>query len=418
MVSLLVSIAILLSTFSLTLSDNVLYTPHITVHDKFTYSTVLATDIQPLFDIQPPWLGADISTSFPLAYDETSTTYLWLHGDTLIGTMNTTDNSRMVDGMPRNSIGILNISNTTGQPLGNYQHYIRVHQDNPVHYGFFSPPNTSNWYWPTGGLTIPATTLPSERISLIFAYQEMNSGSGLFPFATASIDVLYLSPTSNYNASNPLTWPDPIILSLPNVNNSFSVGSAVTLGDENGMPISSTEPLNLDTTYVYLLGSGGAKGQDTILGRCLVKNVLQKDWSSLEYYTTSSTWSLFSNNLQPALLFNPAASETTLIYHEYLQAWYMVMSDTFAYNSIGIRTAPTLTGPWSDFISLYPLPNTYTYGGAFCYAGKGHAEFTVGNPNEFMVTFMCNTPTIPELLNRTNIYVPQFLRTTITTNNH
>lgn len=389
-----------------------------TTTDTYSFSTVLATDLQPLFNIQIPWLGADISTSFRLAADPTASTYLWLHGDTLIGTMNTSDNSRIVQGMPRNSIGILNVSNTTGTPLGTYQHYIRSKPDDPVHYGFFSPSNTSNWYWITGGLMIPETSLPSEPVSLVFAYREENAGSGLFPFATAGIDVLYLSPTSAYTASDPMQWPEPFILTLPNINNSFNIGSAITLGDEYGLPLPLDQPLisNLSSVYVYLLGSGGTNGQQTILGRILLSYVLQEDWSHIQYYSNSSTWVPFTNDLVPSYLFWPAASETTLVYHEYLQAWYMVMANTFMYNSIGIRTAPTLMGPWSDFISLYPLPTTYTYGGAFCYAGKGHPEFTVGNPNELITTFMCNTPTIPELLNRTDIYVPQFLRTTITSN--
>ena len=79
-------------------------------------------------------------------------TYLWLHGDTLIGTMN--GGSRVVTGMPRNSVALLNVSAATGEPTSSYRHFIKSDPKQPQHFGFFSPPDVSQWYWPTCGVSV------------------------------------------------------------------------------------------------------------------------------------------------------------------------------------------------------------------------------------------------------------------------
>lgn len=71
-----------------------------------SFSSSPAADLQPLFDVDPPWLGADVATSLPLGGITGS--YLWLHGDTLYGHM--FGGSRVVTAMPRNSVAVLNVS--------------------------------------------------------------------------------------------------------------------------------------------------------------------------------------------------------------------------------------------------------------------------------------------------------------------
>lgn len=146
-----------------------------------TFSSVPAVDLQPLFEIDVPWLGADIATSVPLG--GLPGVYLWLHGDTLIGKMS--DGVRVVQGMPRNSVAILNVS-SSGQPVSPYQHYIRSNPKEAQHFGFFSPPEPSQWYWPTAGISI------GEDLYVVSMRIEAG-GSGLFPFATAGFDVLKIS---------------------------------------------------------------------------------------------------------------------------------------------------------------------------------------------------------------------------------
>lgn len=125
------------------------------------FSSAPADDLQPLFGIAPPWLGADVATSIPLSCGgsggegggSAADTYLWLHGDTLTGTM--VDGARVVDGMPRNSVALLTVDPATGAPTSGYRHAVRpASKVAPAHVGFWSPANASQWYWPTSGACV------------------------------------------------------------------------------------------------------------------------------------------------------------------------------------------------------------------------------------------------------------------------
>ena len=94
---------------------------------------------------------------------------------------------------------------------------------------------------------------------------------------------------------------------------------------------------------------------------------------------------------------------------------YIVVANTFVSSSISFRTAPALTGPWSAPVDVYPIPADMLTG-AFCYAGKAHPELSPPGAAEIVFSFMCNTPTIPALENRSDIYVPQLVRTRIIVN--
>ena len=97
-----------------------------------------------------------------------------------------------------------------------------------------------------------------------------------------------------------------------------------------------------------------------------------------------------------------------------MQLWYVVIANTFIYGGqIMLRTAPAVTGPWSQEIPVYDVPAEQLAGGVFCYAGKAHPEFSPPGSLELVFSYMCNTDGIPPLLNRTDIYVPQLVRVAI-----
>ena len=100
-------------------------------------------------------------------------------------------------------------------------------------------------------------------------------------------------------------------------------------------------------------------------------------------------------------------------YHAGLKSWVVVVVNTFISNSAMIRTAPALTGPWSALTPVFDIPAEQLAGGAFCYAGKMHPELSVV-ANEFVFSYMCNTPTINELLDRPDVYTPRLIRTKFT----
>jgi hypothetical protein len=364
---------------------------------QWVFTSTPADDLQPLFMEQlSGWLGADIATSVALppapGSDSADTaSYLWLFGDTLLGTMDA-NGTRAVTGMPRNSVGILNVTASPyGQPAGQLGHYIRADPSQPVHVGFFTPPggNESLWYWPTAAAAYNGTVYA-------FAYLEAPSDTPLFNFQTVGFHALAMSSPA---PGNPLAWPAPVVSPLPHINNSFTLGNAVAVSEADG--------------YLYLLGGSGSP-QSAIVARLALPAFAALDWSQLEYWTgPAAGWQQWSGDLAPQLLFPDVPSETTLQYHPVLQQWFIVVANTFASNAINLRLAPTVTGPWSDPLPIYAIPAEYTNEAGFCYAGKSHPELmSAPNASEIVFSYMCNTPNISSLEPRPDMYVPRLVRTT------
>jgi hypothetical protein len=348
----------------------------------FTYSSTPALDLQPLFDISQPWLGADVATSIHLCGRDNST-YLWLHGDTLVGTFS--NGNRNIQSMPRNSVAIFNVNDKT------YNHFIKpADPGNPAHRGFWSPQNISQWYWPTSGACVNGSmTVLSMKIE--------PGPPGLFPFIEVGYDAIILGPVSNLD-DDPMKWPTPQTISILNQNSSFVLGNAVGV-DEN-------------MQMVYLLGSMGEKNS-AYIARIPFTDWNNQNWTALEYYSALNIWEMWRDSLIPQTLFENCPSETTLFYQPLLSSWYIVIANTFLSDSVGILTAPTITGPWTQtMIPLYTISSDLLQG-SFCYAGKSHPELAK-NSSEIIFSFVCNTPTIPELINRTDVYVPRLIRTVIT----
>jgi hypothetical protein len=80
-------------------------------------------------------------------------------------------------------------------------------------------------------------------------------------------------------------------------------------------------------------------------------------------------------------------------------------------DKVYLRTAPSLTGPWTKGDVIYHMPemakSTPGYDAdTFCYAAKEHPEFET-SPNEIVFTYVCNTMNVKKLETELNIYFPQ-----------
>ena len=87
-----------------------------------------------------------------------------------------------------------------------------------------------------------------------------------------------------------------------------------------------------------------------------------------------------------------------------------VSGGDFLSNQIMIRTAPALTGPWSEQRAVYEFPemsknNPRRDRDTFCYAVKEHIEFA--EANRMLVTYACNSFKLEKLFANTDIYRPQ-----------
>ena len=104
-------------------------------------------------------------------------------------------------------------------------------------------------------------------------------------------------------------------------------------------------------------------------------------------------------------------SEMTVRYHPDIKKWLAVMrSPDISSDAIVLRTSPSITGPWSEGEVIYHIPemqkNSPGYDkNVFCYAGKEHPEFE--KPGSLVITYVCNTMKVPDLVTNLKIYVPK-----------
>lgn len=363
-----------------------------------TFTAAPARDLQPLFAQAPAagagvsvWLGGDVATSLPL--DDAGHAHLWLFGDTIIGHFSA-NGTRTLTGMPRNSVGVL-YTRGDGSPLSTLSHAWRLDAAHAQHVGFFSPSNASLWYWPTAGVRVQnATTVVAMRME--------NAGSGLFPFQLVSYDAITLPAFGDGTGAggDPAEWPSPLPASPIGgafVNPNLTIGNAVTDGGDG---------------YVYLLGGVGSPSA-AMMVRVSYADWAARAWAGLRFLCADGGWRAHAPDLPIARLFDGVPSETTMTYVPAAGAWLLPVVNTFESRDVRARTAPALSGPWSDPVALFTIPPAFLDGGAFCYAGKVHPEFTAPGGADFVLTYNCNTDGLGPLANRPDAYIPQVMRVTV-----
>jgi hypothetical protein len=97
-------------------------------------------------------------------------------------------------------------------------------------------------------------------------------------------------------------------------------------------------------------------------------------WDSIQLLAKSNSWIPYNqfDVSNVAVLFDNMASETTLQYHSVLQAWFVVIVNSFVYGStIMFRMAASPNGSWSEPIPVSSIPSHFLQQQSdFCYAGK------------------------------------------------
>jgi len=287
---------------------------------------------------------------------------------------------RNISIMPRNSVGLLNMS-TNGDFQSTISFFWHFDTQNTQHGGFFSPTNQTTWFWPTAGIVV-------EDNLFVLAYEVYMLGNGQWGFAFIGTSIIHVTSSLE---DDPFTW-QYYATHIPTTENQLNYATAITKSGH----------------YVYLVGN--YNNQNTILSRIRDNALLKDELDLMEYYLNDGSWGPFSSADQLFTLFSPAQSEATINFNTYMNLYYMIILDPFS-TKVNIRTAPQITGPWTDEQLIYEIPAPWSDPEVFCYATKAHPEFQQEN-NEILFTFMSNTKW--ELLtNMTSVYIPQMIRVTI-----
>jgi len=321
------------------------------------------------------WLGADAAYSIPLADGRD----VWIFGDTLYG------RHRVVNGttpqMVRNSIGI----STCRHGRWHLKYAIRKDaQGHPV--SFFEPQHPNTWYWALDGFVAGR-----DLWVTLLCVRATPAKNAAMAFETCGTDLARISAPG----TNPQNWKIDYFPLVPDGAHAYPSATAVVDGQD---------------AYIFALYENGSR---PLLATRIPLDGLSDPQKNLQYLASGGQW-------QPG--FDPAAArevmhkgspELSIRYHPELKQWLAVLFDPEAFSAkILLRTAPALTGPWSDGQVIYTVPDmqpsTPGYDkNTFCYAAKEHPEFERG---DLVFTYVCNTFDVPKLATNLGIYFPRVVR--------
>jgi Domain of unknown function (DUF4185) len=336
----------------------------------------------PTFSFHDGWLGADAAYSIPLPGGRS----VWIFGDTLIG------DKRVVEGneprMVRNSIGI----SRCDQEKWQLQYVIRQSQEGQPQ-DFFKAQTKDTWYWALDGF-VHGNNLWVTLLCVRNARVKRPDG---FDFETCGADLARVSDLD----ADPQKWKVSYFPLVPDGVAAYPSASAVVHGDH---------------VYLFALYEKGSRPQ--LVTRIPLAG-LDGPAAHLQYLSRTGKWESGFKPDDAMPVMQAGATEMTVRYHPDIKKWLAVMkSPDMSSDAILLRTAPEITGPWSPDEVIYHIPEMKKDSpgydkNTFCYAGKEHPEFKEPGPREsetLLITYVCNTMKVPDLVTHPNIYVPKVLR--------
>ena len=328
-----------------------------------------AQELQRLIDpypamVGPSWLGADVATSVRLTDDH----YLWLFGDTLLGSLETDcphdesycDRSAQADGFIANSAGVMT-RNLDGSffPVVKYWRTSEGGVPAPI----FAAADPEEFLWPLSGLVVGT--------KLFVATSRQTRAGGLASHGNVLVVV-------DNPEDPPYEWRYTRH-EIPNV-----VPSAG--GEDETRAMSWATELVRDGDYIYIFGSrGGATDAQTILARVRATDLLAPGLELRPSYLLETddgalVWSTAFDaarlHVIPGL---PGTSETTIQRDPKSGRWVSFQIPALGFD-VRQYSAATLTGPWRDEGAVYSIPAPWSAPRRrgetpfAAYAAKSHPE--------------------------------------------
>ena len=322
------------------------------------------------------WQGGDAAYSIPLPDGRD----IWIFGDTLFGP------DRVVVGqeprMVHNSLGISTCRN------GEWKLDYAIKRDSSgTATSFFAPEAKDHWYWALDGFYAKGDLW----VTLLCIRHSPKPAQAGFDFVTCGSDLAQVSGLQN----DPQQWKVTVHPLVPDGVKAYP--SATTV---------------VDKSYAYLFAQYES-GTRPLLATRIPLNKLATPEKHLEYLAQDGRWKHGLNPEDAKEVMTRGSSELSIRYHKEQKQWVAVMVDpAFFSERILLRTAPQLTGPWTEGQVLYKMPEMQPGPSrdknVFCYAGKEHPELEAGS--DVVFSYVCNTTAVPELATKKNIYIPQMLR--------
>ncbi|WP_345274907.1 hypothetical protein [Litoribaculum gwangyangense] len=342
-------------------------------------STVISQTCSPQFPLKDGWFGGDGDVSVPI----NATTTLFIFSDTWVGTKN--QQSRMEPGMKMvsNSVAV-----ETCLPSGETDvkyFWNNMHSENPE--PIFKSFTKRYKYWVSGAFMI--------NDNLYVLLEKVGTKLGASPTEIFNFSLLGYTLAK---ISNPAVVPDRWnieYIPIPDFGNpSLGIGAHVKL--EN---------------YIYFFISRHDKAQVLVRKQLDFIDISEKPF---EYFALNKTWKegLDTNDMDTIV---NGFRNTTVNYHPEMKQWVMICDIKFLDNKIKMRTASALTGPWSDEIDIYEIPEVTTGNSSytesnFCYLPRECIQNYDSKKHVMLLTYDINNPDFSKINANPKIYTPKVIR--------
>lgn len=336
------------------------------------------TQAEALFHREPRWLGADAAFSVPISEGRT----LWLFGDTFIARSNA--HVRSESALVSNTVAV-----QTGADPRTASIAFRWRQANdgsPA--AFFPDPEPGRLrYWPGHGIRLDGGPL------VIFLHKTLMTPGQELGFANAGFALAVIDDPDAPLAS----WSARI------------VDAAASTFD--AVPATA---LVRDGAYVVALAIRQHGTHAGALVRHPAAALAKGDVSGAEWWAGDARGWVAEAALGPsgpAFVMDDAGAECSLHRDARTGLFIHVASYGFGASTIGVRTAASLTGPWSPPVTVYRPPES---DGArpFVYAAKAHHELAGPHARDLVVTYATNSFEFGDLFTphgARSLYWPRFV---------
>jgi hypothetical protein len=326
-----------------------------------------------LFRQDPRWRGADDAYSVDLGKGRVA----WLFADTFLSIP--PQHNRPLFPAVRNTVGLMVGKDPTTAAMS--FHWRTTSEGRPAS---FFPEEGDTWFWPGDGERLePGGPL---LVFLMGLERDPLQPPG-WDFRVVGWQAVRIPNPDD----DPSAWAlEP--LSSPQNPWNIVVGSATVLVQDGWLyAFSVREPSH----HVYLV-------------RWLLADALQGGLGSPQWWAGPHLGFVPQSSLThaPRALFSDGQVEFT-VHRTPSGRWVVVQTVGFGPASIGIRTAPALTGPWSGVTSMWKPPEARRPG-AFIYAAKAHPELDAGG--RLAVTYIPSNFDLGKVAADESLYYPHFVR--------
>lgn len=313
-------------------------------------------EAEALFRQNPEWLGTDGANSTSLGHDR----IFWSFEDTFIATSEA--HTRQQSTMIRNSVAI----QTGNDPLTAKMSFYWGQDVNGSPASFF-PEDGETWYW-TGG----AIRLHEGPLISFLHRTKSTPGVGL-GFANAGFALALISDPDQ----PPSIW-EPVIVNAAG-QSAFDAVPATALVREGN----------------YIVGLA-LKQEGTHAGalvRYLSSDLAVGNIENPQWWAGPNRGWVEEQDLGPAgpvFVIDDAGAESSLHWDQRTQSFIHIATYGFGAATIGMRTAPTLTGPWSNQAEIYRPPES-DGPRPFVYGAIAHPELKSPEAGDLIVTYATNS---------------------------